>query len=427
MTEIQNLYEYYLRYPQICIDSRKVEAGVLFFALKGDRFDGHDFAGKALEDGAAFAVVQDAQLAEGNDQMLLVEDTLTALQDLATFHRRKLAVPVLAITGSNGKTTTKELVAAVLQARYPVLATFGNFNNHIGVPLTLLKARPEHEILIIEMGANHVGEIAALCRIAEPSHGLITNIGKAHLEGFGGIEGVKKGKSELYQYLANSNGIAFVNQDEDFLEALSDAVEKRVFYAGGTGKFAATVVRESPFLEVSFDPDNRIQTHLIGIYNFPNILTAIAIGQYFKVKDTQIVEAISNYIPNNNRSQLIQLADCLVILDAYNANPTSMTRAIQAFAERPEKRKWAILGDMLELGIYSESEHKALLKLAKAQGFEQLITVGPAFRNAALTAGIPHFMDVHALKIWWDAQDRTSVCALLKASRGIRLEQLINS
>lgn len=427
MTSIESLYEIYCQFPEICIDSRKIEKGVLFFAIQGDRFDGHDFAQEALEKGAAYVVVHKQALASSDPRFLLVADTLVALQQLARHHRRQLTFPVLAITGSNGKTTTKELVAAVLGQRYSVLFTPGNFNNHIGLPLTLLQATKNHEILVIEMGANHQGEIDQLSHIAEPSHGLITNIGLAHLEGFGGIEGVKKGKSELYRFLAAQGGVAFINRDEDFLSELSSTVEKRLYYGQGTGKFEGQLLGEQPFLKVGFGEGQEINSQLVGIYNLPNILTAIAVGQYFKVPEEKITKAIESYTPENNRSQLLHQENHLIILDAYNANPTSMEVALRAFAERQEPRKWAILGDMLELGEYSEEAHSKILKLALELSFDQLIAVGPAFQQAAEAQAVSHFLNVDTLKKWWDKQDKSGLSILLKASRGIGLERLVKT
>ncbi|MBR9922284.1 MAG: UDP-N-acetylmuramoyl-tripeptide--D-alanyl-D-alanine ligase [Bacteroidetes bacterium] len=425
MTKIEQLYQYYLQHPRICTDSRKLAKGDIFVALRGERFDGHTFAKQALKDGAALCVVADESLAASDARMFLVEDTLKALQDLARHHRRQLSVPVIAVTGSNGKTTTKELLTAVLGSRYPVLATPGNFNNHIGLPLTLLMARDTHEVLVLEMGANHQGEIAQLCEIAEPTHGLITNIGKAHLEGFGGIEGVKKGKSELYRYLEKTGGLAFVNRDEQFLEDLSEGIAKRVFYGSNPseGKFAGRLKKEIPFLVVAFS-GQEIHSNLSGTYNLPNILTAATVGQYFKVRPASIKAAIESYVPANNRSEWKKMEGYTVLLDAYNANPTSMEHALRAFARQTQKPRWVILGDMLEMGVYSSEEHKRIFQLATDLGFEKVITAGPEFQSVHSNSR-QAFEDAASLKEWWAAQDKSGATILLKGSRGIGLEKLI--
>ncbi len=430
----QELYELYLSHPKVAIDSRRVESGGLFFAIRGERFDGNQFAATALEAGAAYAIVDDPAVVQGQ-RYILVEDSLAALQGLARHHRRQFFIPVIGITGSNGKTTTKELVAAVLGSHYRLHFTQGNLNNHIGVPLTLLAMPADIEVAVIEMGANHQGEIDFLSRIAEPSHGLITNIGKAHLEGFGGIEGVKKGKSELYRFLAETDGMAFINRDERFLEGLAEPVEKKVFYRRSENPslaerdFEVKLLDTKPFVRVAFidKEGNKYQANsrLIGAYNFGNIMTAIALGKYFKVPCEKIVRAIETYLPGNMRSQILERGGNTFVLDAYNANPTSMREAILTFAAMDSPRKIAILGHMLELGQDSPLEHERIAELAAQQGFDDAVFVGSLFEAAARTAGFRHFATVEELKQWFNAQQFQGCHFLIKGSRGIRLEEVL--
>lgn len=429
------LYELYLNHPRVAIDSRKISGGELFFAIRGERFDGNDYAAQALEKGAAYAIV-DKREAARHAGCIWVADALKALQNLATHHRRQFDIPVVGITGSNGKTTTKELVAEVLGSTYRLHFTQGNFNNHIGVPLTLLAMPKDVDLAVIEMGANHQGEIDALSRIAEPSHGLITNIGKAHLEGFGGIEGVKKGKSELYRFLAERSGIAFINRDERFLEDLAAPCEHKVFYQGsahapGPGELMkAELQREQPCLALSFrgPDDDRLweaQSRLIGIYNFGNILTAVALGQYFKVPGASIKEAVERYVPENMRTQIIEQGTNVFLQDAYNANPTSMRGAIEAFHKMEAKRRVLILGDMLELGEDSAREHAEIGQLVDALGFDQVILVGEAFEAVAKDINARHFPDAAALREWLRQHPFDHTHCLIKGSRSIRLEQVL--
>lgn len=437
MNSTTDLYEIFLRHPQAITDSRQVTPGCLFFALKGSNFDGNQFAAAALEKGAAYAVVDDPSATRDVDaRFIVVPDVLTALQDLARHHRRRFSGPVIGITGSNGKTTTKELVSGVLGAHYRIHFTKGNFNNHIGVPLTLLAMPLNAEIAVIEMGANHQGEIDTLSRIAEPSHGIITNIGKAHLEGFGGLEGVKKGKSELYRYLAEEGGIALINAEESFLTELAAPVKRKVFYGrgidapDGTSRFFPVELLETqPFLQVGFKDETgtevSISSQLCGVYNFGNIATAIAVGQFFGVPCRKIRQAIEAYVPENMRSQVIQRGANIFILDAYNANPTSTKAALLSFGQMHAAKKIAILGDMLELGEYAEEEHRKIASLAKAQGLETVILVGPLYAQAAAEENLAHFADVSALQSWLKQQNFEETYFLIKGSRGIKLEQLL--
>ena len=433
--EINELYELYQQSGKISTDSRHVEPGSLFFALKGDRFNGNHFAGQALEAGAAYAIVDEPEALVPGSNRILVEDVLNTLQQLARFHRRKFNIPVIAVTGSNGKTTTKELLSAVLSVHYPTHFTRGNLNNHIGVALTLL-AMPDHtEVAVIEMGANAQGEIAFLCQIAEPTHGVITNIGKAHLEGFGGIEGVKKGKSELYRYLEGRKGTIFVNVEEPFLRELSDTAPKRVLYglseapAAGAYPIGIKLLEVQPFVHLAMADETgqllEIHSHLIGHYNVGNLTTAIALGQYFKVPAQKIKAAIEAYIPGMNRSQILSLGSNTMILDAYNANPSSMEAALRNFAALPQHPKVAILGAMFELGEAAAEEHARIGRLACELGFEEVVLVGADFQATAGALGLRHFPNVFALREWFKAQPWEGTHFLLKGSRGMQLEKVL--
>ena len=429
---LAEVHQYYLKCKGLTTDSRKVEKGMFFLALKGPHFDGNQFASKALENGAAFAVVDDPSVVTGA-QYLLVDDGLTALQALARYHRQQFTIPVIAITGSNGKTTTKELVNRVLACQYKVHCTAGNLNNHIGVPLTLLAMPLDSEIAIIEMGANHVGEIAALCSIALPNYGLITNIGRAHLEGFGGIEGVKQGKGELYDHLRRHHGFAFVNKDEPYLSELSLGINSSLAYGVGTGKvrpdlFVAELLQASPFIKTRFWANNQwimIQSSLFGRYNFNNVVTAMAIGHFFEVSGHQIKDAITSYLPSNNRSQWLDWQGSRVLLDAYNANPTSMEHALRFFAALPEKPKGAVLGQMLELGEEQQEAHQRIAQLAKKLQIDAVILVGQAFKQSATELGLDYYDHIEALHADWPNLTIRPALLLLKGSRGTRVEYLI--
>ncbi len=429
MVSIGSLHARFLDTAGVFTDTRNPLAGGMFFALSGPHFNANAFAAKALESGAACAVVDDPTVVL-DDRYLLVPDTLKALQDLARHHRRTFAIPFIAITGTNGKTTTKELVHAVLSVHRPTLATEGNLNNHIGVPLTLLKLKPEHRIAIIEMGASKPGDIAELCAIAEPTHGLITNIGKAHLEGFGSVEGVVRTKTELYAWLHGHGGSAFVNGDDALLMEKSEGLQ-RVTYGGaeGLGTRGNAVESEGPCMELVFDDHLRehghyhIGTHLIGNYNAPNALAAVCIGHHFGVPDEVIAEALSEYTPSNNRSQLKDTGRNQLILDAYNANPTSMAAALTNFGQLPSDRpKLAILGDMLELGEVSRAEHAAIAALVDRLGLQALL-VGKEFVQAVGDARC--HADADALAAVLKADPPTGKVILVKGSRGIKLETVV--
>ena len=382
---LEELYNIYLKNPLVCTDTRKIRSGCLFFALKGENFNGNTFAEQALESGAAYAVVDDFSVVK-DSRFLLVDDVLATLQELAKHHRNTWDIPVIALTGSNGKTTTKELIAAVLAKKYRTNATIGNLNNHIGVPLTLLSIQPdENTVAVIEMGANHQQEIAFLCSIAQPTHGLITNIGKAHLEGFGGIEGVKKGKGELYTYLSKKKRVVFVNaQDDTLMEMASKkhAFGEIVFYRTASSEVDPTLVEETPFVIYENQEKQTIVTHLPGKHNFDNICAALAIGHYFEVPSDDAHRAISDYQPTNNRSQVIEKGSNIITLDAYNANPSSMRAALEHFIRSDASRKMVILGDMLELGEEAAAEHLAIGRLVAEGEFAVVILTGPLMQHA---------------------------------------------
>ncbi len=429
---ITALYKIFLDYSNVCTDSRKIEKGCLFFALKGANFDGNKFAEQAIQQGAAYAIADDKSLSV-NEKIIIVDDVLTTLQKLAHHHRKQFDIPVIGITGSNGKTTTKELISSVLESHYPTHYTKGNFNNHIGVPLTLLAMPADTEVAIIEMGANHIGEIDFLCQIAAPTHGLITNVGAAHLEGFGSIEGVKKGKGELYQYLENNRGLAFINKTEEHLQEMAGDNLYKVLYTKSIEPdlnvpiFETKLVAAEPFVEIAYlskmGISQSIKSQLIGLYNFNNIMTAVTLGRYFKVPYEKIKQSIENYIPSNNRSQIVQKEGNKFLLDAYNANPTSMAKALESFANYSEKNKIAILGDMLELGAFSTKAHSEIIDLAQKLGIE-ILTVGKEFAKSN-RKGVKHFEDTSSLKDWFWKQEFVDVFFLLKGSRGIGLERLL--
>lgn len=410
---IEFLYSRFLLSDGVSIDTRTIEEGNLFFAISGPSFNANQFADKALEKGASYAVVDEEEFVT-DDRIILAEDALKALQDLASFHRSRFKRPVLGITGSNGKTTTKELVAAVLGEKYTVRATKGNYNNHIGVPLTLLHIHPQVEIAIIEMGANHVGEIAQLCAIAAPTHGLITNIGHAHTEGFGGFEGVIRGKSELFDYLRKSDGFPIINLNDPVLSNMAKRFSAPAI-------FPETDVRlhsSAPLVTVEVG-GLLVETNLVGAYNFDNLAAAVAVGRIFGVRDQSISAALSQYKPGNARSQVIKKGTLTIILDAYNANPDSMKAAIESLAKMPG-RKVAILGDMNELKN-SEQEHAGIVELAKAKKLE-LITVGEKIGKA--NSSRTHFDDKEDLENYLSNRKYTNATVLLKASRSIKLETI---
>ena len=430
--KIQELYSCFLEADGISIDTRNILPNSLFFALKGDNFDANEFAQEALNKGARYVIMDNPKLATDRDKMFLVPNTLVALQQLANYHRQQLGLPIIALTGSNGKTTTKELIKSVLSQKYNVKATQGNYNNHIGVPLTLLQFDDETDIGIVEMGANHLNEIALLCTIAQPDYGYITNFGKAHLEGFGGFEGVIKGKSELYDYLEDNHKMAFVNLDDPRQDAKTMTFSRYTFGSKDTDANVEIDVVPQVELATILIQNQRIVSHLTGEYNATNMAAAVAIGSYFGVSTTEANQAIQNYIPTNNRSQWIKKASFAILLDAYNANPSSMELSIANFnqLEVPTPKIY-ILGDMFELGTASEKEHQNIVKQVEETTHEQAFFLGKEFAKAK-TASISSksvfyetlsdFLAQHT-EIEKLLTDRT---ALIKGSRGMALEKIIS-
>jgi UDP-N-acetylmuramoyl-tripeptide--D-alanyl-D-alanine ligase len=376
------LYNIYLQYPSIQTDTRKLKKGDLYFALKGPNFNGNSFASQAIDSGAAYAIIDQDNFAIAG-KTILVDNVLNTLQALAKHHRLQFNIPFIAITGSNGKTTTKELIHSVLSTTYKTSTTEGNLNNHIGVPLTILKIKSNADFAIIEMGANHLGEIASYCKIAIPTHGLITNCGKAHLEGFKNEEGVRKAKGELFDYLKEYNGTAFVMPDFKYLLEMVEGIQELYTYGKKEADVVGNILSADPLLEVEFTKGIRkkIKTNLVGGYNLPNILAAVAVGKYFNVDDDKIKTAIENYLPSNSRSQLVQKGNNKIILDAYNANPSSMKLAIENFAKAKEDNKILVLGAMAELGSSSLEEHKQVIKEIDKHPWKKVVLVGGDFLN----------------------------------------------
>jgi len=428
---ITELYSIYCKHPNVIIDSRKLSKDCIYWALKGERFDGNDFAELALEQGAAYAVTDRVRLQNTSDRIIFVEDTLKALQDLANYHAKQLNIPILAITGTNGKTTTKELTAACLSKKFRVGFTQGNLNNHIGVPLTLLSFTKETQIGVVEMGANHQFEIDALCRNAEPGFGLITNIGTAHIEGFGSQEIILKTKTELYRYIHHYGGIIFQNADDHLLvQNIGDSVERHSYSQHAGVGLTGTILAENPLLELRIElplgeKKIDIKTKLIGKYNAYNCLAAATVANYFGVNSEDIKAAIEAYTPSNNRSQLHKTEHNTLILDAYNANPTSMTAALETLAGLNFPKKVAILGDMLELGEISDSEHEKILNIAIQQNFDVLITVGEIFFQLSKNHKITAFRTTTELSMHLEKYPFRDSLILLKASRGIGLEAIL--
>ena len=422
---IDALYKIFLECTGISTDTRTLKKGNLFFALKGDNFNGNVYAKKALEAGASCAVVDDETYVKGKDYFL-VENVLQTLQELATHHRQVLKLPIIALTGSNGKTTTKELINAVLSKRYNTVATKGNLNNHIGVPLTLLSMSKETELGIVEMGANHIGEIKNLCHIAQPNYGYITNFGKAHLEGFGSEEGIIQGKSELYKYLKAKDGLIFYNEDDKLQYKLTRNANTFSFGKDKTANVSVHLKDATPFVNVQLG-EAEINSQLIGIYNASNIAAAVAIGNYFEVDRSAIKSAIEAYTPANNRSQIIKKEALTIILDAYNANPTSMMAALENIERLEAPYKTVILGDMFELGQYSEAEHQAIAEQAKSYHFDSVILVGEHFKNTDIEGdSIQKYRSTEDFLNTLDRGAFTSGVLLIKGSRGMALERVLD-
>ncbi len=430
MVTAQQLYQFYLKHPIVCTDTRKITKNCLFFALKGDNYDANTFATEALSNGAAFAII-DNPTYQTNSNCILVPDVLTALQDLAKYHRAQLSIPIIGLTGSNGKTTTKELIRAILAQQYQTFATEGNLNNHIGVPLSILAIGPTIQIAVIEMGANHQKEIAFLSQIAQPTHGLITNVGLAHLEGFGGFEGVKKGKAELYDYLKIQKGVTFINtNDTNLLAMCANAnINKFIGYGSATTNFVSgNLLHTNPLISLQWQTNNHsftAQTNLTGSYNFENILAAICIACYFKLTATQINQGLANYLPNNNRSQLSKTAKNTLICDFYNANPSSMNAAITNLAKLNAENKTAILGDMFELGNETELQHQKIIAQALQNNFSNVVFIGENFYALKAENKGLFFKNTAAAAVYLMQNNLKANLVLLKGSRGMALESLL--
>ncbi len=423
--QIQDLYTIFIQHPSVQTDTRKLKTGDLYFALKGPNFNGNLFAKQALDAGAAYAIV-DEPLDFLDERLITTNDTLQALQDLAKYHRQQFTIPFIAITGSNGKTTTKELINQVLSSTYKTYTTKGNLNNHIGVPLTILSIQGDAEIAVIEMGANHQKEIEGYCEYTMPTHGIITNCGKAHLEGFGGEEGVKKGKGELFQYLNTNGGTAFIMNDYEYLRTMSTGIARINTY--GTTDADITGVADSSveFLQVQMTSGTEIRkiaTNLVGEYNLPNVLVAVAIGKYFDVPEASIQFALENYVPSNSRSQLIEKDSNKIILDAYNANPTSMKAAIENFAKMEGADKVLMLGGMMELGDESMKEHEVILNLINEYSWKSVVLVGGDFGK--ITHRYTYFDNSTAAAEWLQQQHFTNTKLLIKGSRSMQMEKVM--
>lgn len=420
---ISELYKLYLEFPKVCIDTRTIIPGSFFFCIKGDTFDGNEFAYQAIELGASYVVSDDKN--NIHPQIIIVDSVLDTLQLLAAHHRSQFTFPVIGITGSNGKTTNKELISHLLMSRYKVAYTKGNFNNHIGVPLTLLSVNLNDQIAVIEMGANHPGEIAELSRIVKPDIGLITNIGRAHLEGFGGFEGVVNTKKALYDSVRDQNGIVFVNGDDDLLMELSKDMVRFVF---GTkeGSLQGEICQKETFLSVQIiNSDLILDTQLVGTYNLPNVLAAVSIAKYFNLDDTTIKESLFSYQPTNNRSQLIKTEHNEIIMDSYNANPSSMGVAIDHFFSLSKPNKVAIIGEMRELGEYSKSEHAIIVSLFKEAPDVIVYYVGEEFVNLFDMPNESVFHNSQEAISYFETHPLKNAYILVKGSRGMKLETLL--
>ncbi|MES2807377.1 MAG: UDP-N-acetylmuramoyl-tripeptide--D-alanyl-D-alanine ligase [Bacteroidota bacterium] len=440
MTTTEQLYQHYIKHPAISTDTRKIAPGSLFFALKGDKFDANTFAKQAIEAGAAYAVIDNPEY-QFNDQCLLVDDVLTTLQDLARHHRKQLTIPVIGLTGTNGKTTTKELINAVVSQQFNTLATQGNLNNHIGVPLTVLSINASHQMAVIEMGANHVKEIELLSSIAQPTHGLITNVGKAHLEGFGSIDGVKIAKGELYDFLAASGGVAFINSNNPILMEMYGKrkfAAPAVFYGDAIDDLVSGEITENaPLLSLEWTNNtsgesNAVKTQLTGAYNLDNILAAISLGVYFKLSAAQINAGIEGYQPKNNRSQIVRTETNTLICDYYNANPSSMMVAIENIGKITADKKVLILGDMFEMGAEAAAEHVAVMQKALETEVDERIFIGEEFSKAPSLLHSGNFKGTATTYATTEeaieglrSHTIHNSTILIKGSRGMALERLV--
>lgn len=426
MSTIEKIYKLYKTAYTVTTDSRTITQGCVFVALKGEHFDGNDFVLNVAEEGIAACVIADRKDLPQHERLFVVEDSLKALQELANYHRKQLDTPIIGITGTNGKTTTKELVSAVLAKKYNILFTQGNFNNQLGVPLTLLRIKPDTELAVIEMGASHPGDINELTGIGEPNYGMITNIGRAHLRDFGGYEGVIKTKNEMYQYIAAHKGLLFVNKDNELLMDLSKSINKVTYGTSNDADIQGKLLSANPYLSVEWN-GKKIDTQLVGDYNFENVMAAICIGTYFNVAANDIVEALSSYRPTNNRSQVIETARNRVVMDAYNANPTSMSHSIKNFRNICKSDNLLILGDMRELGNESEQEHKNILELIKELRFENVYLVGEEFQRVAKNSKFSTFINVEDLAQYLQQHPVSGRDILVKGSNSIHLNKIIDS
>lgn len=422
---LHSIYEKFLECGKVSTDTRRIEPGALFFALKGPNFNANQFAREALDKGAAYAVIDEEQY-KADERFIVVNDALATLQDLARHHRRQFKIPVLGINGTNGKTTTKELLYAVLSQRYKVLATSGNLNNHIGLPLTLLRLDKSYQMAVIELGASKIGDITELCRIAEPTHGLTTNIGKAHMEGFGGYEGAIRGESEQYDYMLETGGKVFVNSQNEMLYNISKQFEAPYYYPAPGDYFTCTLLSADPYILYRHENGEEVQTQLIGTYNFENVAAALCIGKFFEVPAAAANQAVSRYKPENKRSQIVEKGSNTIILDAYNANPDSMQAALRNLEAMKSPRKAVLLGDMYELGADSPQEHEAIGKLLTQCHFQHIFFCGSLMRDAYRACPQAHyFEDKQALEGYLSAHPLSDTTILLKGSRGMALETIL--
>lgn len=422
---IEALYRIFQQYPSIQTDSRKLKAGDIFFALKGPSFNGNQFAVKALETGAAYAVIDEPQEGDPN-RLILVDDVLQTLQELARFHRLQFTIPFIAITGSNGKTTTKELVSTVLSSQYTTYTTQGNLNNHIGIPLTILSVKKDAAFAVIEMGANHQKEIEDYCTYTLPTHGIITNCGKAHLEGFGGVAGVRKGKGELFDFLRANNGVVFAYDEYDYLHEMTEGISQVYWYGINNGSVCGRIWNNDTFIQVAFTKGieiTSVQTQLVGEYNLPNILCAAAVGTYFAVPAPKIKSSLENYAPSNSRSQMMVKGTNHFILDAYNANPSSTKLAIENFAKLQATQKILMLGGMMELGTESLEEHALIIELIHKYRWTKVVLVGGDYKE------IPHhylyFNTSAEAAVWLKEQHFENSYFLIKGSRSMQMEKVL--
>ena len=423
MEIIKTIYQFYSQKYTITTDSRKVEPGCVFVALKGEHFDGNDFAYQVANDNIASCVIADRKDLPHHERLFIVEDSLTALQELAKLHREKCGTPIIGITGTNGKTTTKELVSAVLSEKYNIIYTQGNFNNHLGVPLTLLQIKPDTEIAVVEMGANHPKEIELLCSLAQPNFGIITNIGKAHIEGFGNFEGVVNTKNEIYDYLRKNNGLVFLNNDNQLLKDLAHDLKTINYGKDKNADYHASIISSNPYLSINWN-NKEIKTKLVGDYNFENVMAAITVGRHFNIEQELIIKALENYTPTNNRSQFISTDKNEIVMDAYNANPVSMTNAVKNFKNISDDNHLLILGDMKELGNESLKEHQEIINLIKELGFSNVILVGSEFNK--VNCDFMSFLNVDELINHISQNEISGMKILVKGSNSIHLSKIIN-